>query len=108
MKARIKVESCDTSMWEGMTPKNRRENVYLVAEGEGISTVGLGRPYQFEVVAIRPGAVDLFVRPNLWFQASEQGRVIGTLTLAVGETAGLQTQSFDAWGHWVVTLQDIV
>ena len=108
MKARIKVKSYDTSIWGGMEPKDYQENVHLVAEGDSISTLALGRPYQFEVVAIRPDAVDLIVCPNLWFQAPGGGWAVGRMTLEVGEQACLQTQSFDAWGNWVVALVGLV
>ena len=108
MKARIKVESFDTSMWGGMQPQDQQESVYEVAPGDSIDTASLGHSYQFEITAIRPDSVDLFVRPNLWLQAPEQNRVVGALTLKVGEQANLQTQSFDAWGNWVVLLAGVL
>lgn len=107
MKAQIKVASYDTSMWDGFARKECREAVYVVAAGERIDTVGLGAPYRFEITGVRADAVDLLIQPNLWLQAEEGGRVAGALTLTVGERACLQTQSFDAWGHWVVTVEGI-
>ena len=104
MQARIKVESYDTSIWGGFERREYRVKTYLVGQGEGIDTAGLGASYRFEIAAIRPGAVELDIRPNLVLHAPEPQRTVGVLALQVGETAVLQTPSFDAWGNWTVSL----
>ena len=107
MKAQIVVETYDTSMWSGFERMEQRVETYLVGEGERIDTVGLGQPYCLEVVAVRPGSVELNVSPALLRNTPAGQRQAGALEIAVGETADLMTPSLDAWGHWIVTLESI-
>ena len=108
MKARIKVQSYDTSMWKGMQVDERHETVHLVEKGETIHTVGLERPYEFKVADVRPGAVDLLVSPSVLYESSNENSTVGLVTLDVDETIKLKTMSLDAWGFWGVTLEGIV
>jgi hypothetical protein len=107
VKAQIVVETYDTSMWSGFERKDVQVQTYRVGECERIDTAGLGTPYRLEVVAVRPGSVELNVSPLLLHHSPGGERQVGALEIAVGETATLQTLSFDAWGHWVVTLEGI-
>jgi hypothetical protein len=107
MKARIKIESFDSSIWKVMQPTNHRESVHLVEEGDCISTTGMEFDYLFEVAGIRANAVELTIRPDVMLHAQESSRQVGTLTLEVGEAATLQTLTLDAWGNWVVSLEGI-
>ena len=107
MKAQLRVESYDTSMWSGFERMEQRVETYRVGEGERIETTGLGRPYSLRVVAVRPGAVELDVSPMLLHDTSGGERQAGALEIEVGETVTLMTPSFDAWGHWIITLETI-
>ena len=64
MRARIKVQSYDSSIWkpESLDGPERQEAVYLVEKGESVHTVGLEEAYELNIVDIRPGSVDL-LRP---------------------------------------------
>ena len=108
MKAHILVRAVEYSIWEGFDDETRQETTYAVGVGEFIETVGLGLTYRFEVVDVRPGAVDLYIRPGVVLHPEGQERGVGALTIEVGKTVTLQTLSFDAWGNWLVTLEGVV
>ena len=107
MKAQIVVESYDTSVWSGFERMEVQIQSYWVGEGERIDTTGLGRPYCLEVVAVRPGSVELSVSPMLLHVRSEGEQQVGAVEIAVGETATLMTLSLDACGHWIITLERV-
>lgn len=108
MHAQIKIVSFETSIWRGVQESEHQVSVHLVEQGARISSAGLGVSQSFEITAVRPTAVDLIASPPLVLQSSERGPFVGPLTLEVGETARLQTPSFDAWGHWLLTLETVI
>jgi hypothetical protein len=67
----------------------------------------LGDPYEFKIVDVRPGSVDLLISPTVSYKSSDERSMVGSLTMDVGETIKLQTMSFDSWVRWDMTLEGI-
>jgi hypothetical protein len=108
MRARIKVDSFDTSMWGGMVPMGRHKMVYLLEKGQSIHAVWSSVTYAFKLTDIGPRSVDLLIRPDVNCTWSDEHSMAGTLTLPLGQEIALQTLSFDAWGNWIVTLEAVI
>ena len=108
MKARIRILSGDHTYWEDLDEIEFQEAEHLVEEGESISTVALSAPFHFDVVRVRPGAVELAFRPTYLLYDAEPRRYVDSLTLGVGELAVLQTPTIDQWGNWLVSVIEVI